>query len=118
MNRRGAWLFQTKNARSEENEMALSMSVVNAIANLPSSLADEPPEKWCSTGLGSPAEFSREAKGRGGWLLTIAGKSDEWLDDESGELTTSDLIVWWKTRHSPNNSSGSFAIVYSGHTND
>jgi hypothetical protein len=74
--------------------MVLSIGVSNAIAFPVSAHADEEMHNWCSTGFGSPAEFSRYSKGKGGWLLKIAGRPDEWFDDEAGELTSAEVIVW------------------------
>lgn len=46
-------------------------------------------------GFGSPAEFSGYSEGKiSGWVLKIAGRPDEVFEDEAGELTTGDLIVW------------------------
>lgn len=72
--------------------VALSVGLSTAL----SAHADELPEKWCSTGFGSPAEFSgySEEGETGDWVLRIAGKPDEVFEDEAAELTTGDLIVW------------------------
>ncbi len=71
--------------------VALSIGLSTAL----SAHADEVLEKWCSTGFGSPAEFSGYSEGKiSGWVLKIAGRPDEVFEDETGELTTGDLIVW------------------------
>lgn len=73
----------------------LSIGVSNAIGFPLGAYADEMPSKWCSTGFGSPAEIIRYWKGgAGGWLLKIAGKPDEWFDNEAGALTSAEVIVW------------------------
>lgn len=74
--------------------VVLSVGVSNAIAFPNSVHAEKVPVKWCSTGFGSPAEFSSYSHGTGGMLLKIAGKPDEWFDNESGELTSAKIVVW------------------------
>lgn len=74
--------------------VALSIGMANTIVFSPSTHADEIPAKWCSSGFGSPAEFSRYSKAPGGWLLKIAGQPDEWFDDEADELTSAEVVIW------------------------
>lgn len=74
--------------------VVLSIGVLKTIAFPLGVHAEKVPVKWCSTGFGSPAEFSEYSQGTGGWLLKITGKPDEWFDNEAGELTSAEIVVW------------------------